>query len=76
MTGRKTKERSMSDQDQVPYETQEGDSDETQEVVGTSVVDSDDIEDQYELVDVVEADYYGTDDDDAEAPDAADEVTA
>jgi hypothetical protein len=66
----------MSDQDQVPYEAQEGTSEETQEVVGTAVVDSDDIEDQYELVDVVEADYYGTDDDDADAPPATGEVTA
>jgi hypothetical protein len=44
--------------------------DETQEGVGTPVVDSDSVDDQYELNDVVDADYYATDDD------QADEVTA
>lgn len=53
----------MSDQGQVPDQTQEG--------VGTPVVDSDYVEDQYELNDVVEVDYYATDDDDQQG-----EVTA
>jgi hypothetical protein len=48
------------------------DPDETQEGVGTPVVDSDYVEDQYELNDVVEADYYATDDTD----DDSGEVTA
>ena len=54
----------MSDIPQDPDETQEG--------VGTPVVDSDYVEDQYELNDVIEVDYYATDDTD----DDAGEVTA
>ena len=46
----------MSDQSQAPDETQEG--------VGTPVVDSDNVQDEYELNDVVEIDYYATDEDD------------
>jgi hypothetical protein len=59
-----TKESSMTDTAQNPDETQEG--------VGTPVVDSDYVEDQYELNDVVDADYYATDDTD----DDSGEVTA
>jgi hypothetical protein len=46
----------MSDQSQVPGDHEEG--------VGSPVVDSDYVEDEYELNDVVEIDYYATDDDD------------
>ena len=53
----------MSDQSQEPDESLEG--------TGTPVVDSDYVDDEYDLADVVEADYYGTDDDDE-----SDEVTA
>ena len=42
-----------------------GEPDETQEGTGTAVIESDDVADEYELVDEVEADYYGTDDDEA-----------
>lgn len=53
----------MSDFEQDPDETEEG--------VGTPVLDSDNWDDQYELNDVADdADYYGTDDDET------DEVTA
>jgi hypothetical protein len=52
----------MSDQSQEPDESLEG--------TGTPVVESDSVDDEYDLTDVVEADYYGTDDDES------DEVTA
>jgi hypothetical protein len=44
----------------MSYETQ--DPEETEEGRGTPVVDSDQVQDEYDLADVVEADYYGTDD--------------
>lgn len=48
----------MSDESQVGDEMQEGE--------GTPIVDSDNVDDQYELNDVVEIDYYATDDDETD----------
>ncbi len=48
----------MSDESQVGDEMQEGE--------GNPVVDSDNVDDQYELNDVVEIDYYATDDDETD----------
>ncbi len=42
------------------------DPEESEEGRGNPVVDSDQVADQYELNDVVEADYYGTDEDEAQ----------
>jgi hypothetical protein len=62
MWASETKEPNMSNEEQILDDTQEG--------VGTPVVDSDYVDDQYELNDVVDADYYASDDDES------DEVTA
>jgi hypothetical protein len=49
----------MGNDTQDPEDTEEG--------RGNPVVDSDQVADQYELADVVEADYYGTDDEEVTA---------
>ena len=43
------------------------DPDETQENAGEAALPSDSVADQYELNDVIDADYYATDDDDEQA---------